>query len=90
MKRPEESNGHRRVSLNPIAGARYDEGRLHRKRLSSESCRDVAIRILFFVILFIILFAVAEHHRQQGNSCEDGQRPRVVAVSRVGVGAVCE
>ena len=90
MKRPEESNWHRRASLNPIVGERYDEGRLMRQRLFSESCRDVALRILFFVILFIILFAVAEHRRQQGNSCEDGQRPRVATVARVGVGAVCE
>ena len=90
MKRPEESNWHRSVSHNPIVGARYDEGRLWRQRLFSESCRDMALRILLLVIFFIILFAVAEHRRQQGNSCEDGQRPRVAAVARVGVWAVCE
>lgn len=90
MKRPEESNWHQRASLNPIVGERYDEGRLMRQRLFSESCRDVALRILFFVILFIILFAIAEHNRQQGNSCEDGQRPRVAAAARVGMWAVCE
>lgn len=90
MKRPEGSNWHRRVSHNPIVGEQYDTGRLRQQRLFSESCRDIALRILFFVILFIILFAVAEHRRQQGNSCEDGQRPRVAAVARVGVWAVCE
>ena len=52
--------------------------------------RAIAFRTLFFVILFIILFAVAEHRRQQGNSCEDGQRPRVETAARVGVWAVCE
>lgn len=90
MKRPEESNWHRSVSHNPIVGERYDRGQLLRQRLLSESCRDVALRILFFVILFIIFFAIAEHNRQQGNSCEDGQRPRVETAARVGMWAVCE
>ena len=43
--------------------------------------RSIAFRTLFFVILFIILFAIAG--RNQGDSCEDGQRPRVVAAARV-------
>lgn len=72
MKGPEESNWHRSVSHNPIVGARYDEGRLRRQRLFSESCRDIALRILLLVIFFIIIFAILEHDRLR-NSCEGGR-----------------
>ncbi len=72
MKRPEESNWHRSASHNPIVGARYDEGRLMRQRLFSESCRDIALRILLLVIFFIILFAILEHDRLR-HSCEGGR-----------------
>lgn len=57
------------------------------QRLIHESWRYIAFRFLFFVILFIILFAIAG--RNQRDSCEDGQRPRVVAAARV-VEWVCE
>lgn len=45
------------------------------------SWRDIARRFLLLVILFIILFAIAE--RNKGQTCEDGQR-RVVVAARVG------
>ena len=46
------------------------------QHLIHESWRYIARRTLFFVILFIILFAIVEHNRLR-NSCEGG-RWRVV------------
>ena len=51
----------------------YVRGQLH---FLHESWRYIILRTLFFVILFIILFAIVEHNRLR-NSCEGG-RWRVV------------